>query len=167
MTKAYHKLVTLFKQNLEKAQTSQSHGPNAAASVTAVMQDLLVLVLPHLSAADATALFNLCLTSDVLENKDNGVQKRGYKILAKLAESGKVTVDVESVLKGLEGNVDGLAPAAKKVALCFRSYSRTMLKRCTGSLPFAQSVGTSDPSGTSALDTFDNSRGGVGHQGTF
>lgn len=47
--------------------------------------------------------------------KDNGVQKRGYKILAKLVESGKVSVDAEAILRQLDELADGLAPAAKKV----------------------------------------------------
>ena len=54
------------------------------------------------------------LASDVLESKDNGVQKRGYKVLARLVESGKVQLDAVAVLKKLEGLVDGLAAAAKK-----------------------------------------------------
>jgi ribosomal RNA-processing protein 12 len=60
-------------------------------------------------------LFDLSLTSDVLTCKDNGVQKRGYKILTKVIESGKVDVDVESTLKKLDELVDGLNVAAKKV----------------------------------------------------
>lgn len=82
--------------------------------MTVMTQDLLLLVLPYLSAEDATALFNMYLESDVLESRDNGVQKRGYKILARLIESGKVQVDAATVLKKLEGLVDGLAAAAKK-----------------------------------------------------
>ncbi len=82
--------------------------------MTAVTQDLIMLVLPYLSNEDATALLKTCLASDVLESKDNGVQKRGYKILARLVESGKVEVDAAAILKKLEGLVDGLAAAAKK-----------------------------------------------------
>lgn len=88
---------------------------NESGSITAVTQDLLALVLPHLSTVDSTALFNLCLSSEVLENKDNGVQKRGYKILAKLVEGRKATFDAKAVLHLLEKNIDGLAAAAKKV----------------------------------------------------
>lgn len=82
--------------------------------MTVMAQDLLLLVLPYLSAQDATALLNMYLASDVLESKDNGVQKRGYKVLARLVESGKVQLDAVAVLKKLEGLVDGLAAAAKK-----------------------------------------------------
>lgn len=83
--------------------------------MTATTQDILILLLPHLAPSDGTALFQLCLSSEVLGCKDNGVQKRGYKILAKLVEGGKVPVDAEPVLRQLDQLVDGLTPAAKKV----------------------------------------------------
>lgn len=78
-------------------------------------QDILVLLLPHLSKTDAKALFEFCLTPGVLSGKDNGVQKRGYKILAKLIESEKVEVDMLFVLEKLDELAEGLTPAAKKV----------------------------------------------------
>lgn len=86
-----------------------------SGSVTATTQDILILLLPHLSIPDATALFQLCLSAEVLGGKDNGVQKRGYKILTKLVESGKVTINAETTLLQLDELMDGLAPAAKKV----------------------------------------------------
>jgi ribosomal RNA-processing protein 12 len=73
------------------------------------------LLLPYLSPADALALFQACLSVEVLGNKDNGVQKRGYKILAKLSESSKIVVDTETVLHRLDELSDGLSPAAQKV----------------------------------------------------
>lgn len=91
------------------------HGNNDAGSATATTQDILILLLANLSPADATGLYQLCLSTEVLSGKDNGVQKRGYKILTKLVESGKVVVDAETVLKQLDDLMDGLAPAAKKV----------------------------------------------------
>lgn len=103
----------LFKQNLTKFV--KVSGAKDVENITAVTQDLLVLVLPYLSSVDATALFELSLQSEVLESKDNGVQKRGYKILAKLVEGQKATVDAESVIQRLDSVVDGLAAAAKKV----------------------------------------------------
>lgn len=77
--------------------------------------DLLVLLLPYLPSAEASALFESCLSGELLESKDNAVQKRAYKILAKLMEVGKVSVDAQSVLQKLDGFLDGLSPAAKKV----------------------------------------------------
>ncbi|KAI0821663.1 NUC173-domain-containing protein [Trametes gibbosa] len=114
VTQAYHKLVGLFKQNLAKAQSSSANRGAASDSMTAVTQDLLLLVLPYLSTEDATELLSLYLTNEVLESKDNGVQKRGYKTLARLVESGKVEIDAAAIFKTLEGLVDGLSAAAKK-----------------------------------------------------
>jgi len=79
------------------------------------MQDLLILLLPYLTPADAGILFELCLTAEVLGNNDSGVQKRGYKILTRLIEMGKVTVNAEYVHQTLDEPSDSLAPAAKKV----------------------------------------------------
>lgn len=117
ITKAYRKVVELFKQNLAKFQVAPvpNQGPGDSGSITAMTQDILILLLPHLSSADANALFQACLSSEVLGNKDNGVQKRGYKILAKLVDIGKVTVDAENILSRLDELAEGLAPAAKKV----------------------------------------------------
>jgi ribosomal RNA-processing protein 12 len=84
-------------------------------------QDILILLLPYLSQADAQALFNLCLNSEVISGKDNGVQKRGYKILAKLLEEDRVEVDIIAVLKTLDELSVGLTSAAKKVHL-FTSF---------------------------------------------
>lgn len=82
----------------------------------------MLLLLPYLSPADCTALFQLCLTPEVISNQDNGVQKRGYKILARVVEGGKLgTFDVDAVVKKLDELSDGLAPAAKKVIIGFFS----------------------------------------------
>ncbi len=78
-------------------------------------QDILILILPSLSNQDASGLFDIILSKEVLANHDNGVQKRGYKILAKLVEIGKLVLDVEPVLERLDELSDGLVPAAKKV----------------------------------------------------
>lgn len=78
-------------------------------------QDILVLLLPHLSAQDASQLFDAILTKEVLINPDNAVQKRGYKILARLVDCGKLSLDAESLIKRLDEFADGLSPAAKKV----------------------------------------------------
>lgn len=111
MAKAYQNVITLFKQNLTSAKTV---GPEGQGNVAAATQDLLVTLLPYLSSADASALFKLCLWPEVLNHSDNGVQKRGYKILGKLVESGRVSVEPEEVLKRLDELADGLLAAAKK-----------------------------------------------------
>jgi ribosomal RNA-processing protein 12 len=84
-------------------------------NMTTTSQDILVLLLPSLSSADSQSLFNACLTPEVLTCKDNGVQKRGYKILGKLVESGRVAIDAEAAMISLISLTNDLIPAAKKV----------------------------------------------------
>ena len=79
--------------------------------------DILVLLLPHLSTQDASELFDAIFSKEVLVNPDNAVQKRAYKILARLVEGGKLPIDVERLFKQLDEVSDGLAAAAKKVTL--------------------------------------------------
>lgn len=127
--KAYGNVAGLFKQNLAKAQNDQGHHGHGAdkdtGSLAAMTQDLMILLLPHLTSKDAQKLFNTTLAPDVLGCRDSGVQKRAYKILSKLIANGKVTIeDTESVLKKLDESADSLAAAAKKA----RSYPYIMGK---------------------------------------
>ena len=78
-------------------------------------QDILIILLPYLSSDDAHALFLLCLSKEV-SSEEIGVQKRGYKILAKLAESGAVPIsDAPGLFKLLDELLESSSPAAKKV----------------------------------------------------
>ena len=104
----------MFKTNLSEAQSNANHNTDLG-NMTTTAQDILILLLPNLPGPDLKVFFDLSLTSDVLTCKDNGVQKRGYKILTKIIESGKVDVDLQSTLKKLDELVDGLSVAAKKV----------------------------------------------------
>ena len=113
LTRAYQKVVNLFKTNLAN---SSSQGNADSGSMASMTQDILILLLPYLSLDDADTLFRLCLSEEVLSSKDNGVQKRSYKILAKLVESGKVHVDDGAALfKQLDVLLGGASQAAKKV----------------------------------------------------
>lgn len=112
ISKAYRKVVELFRQNLQRfaaAPDVQQH-----ANVTTMTQDLLILLLPRLEAQEMTSLVQICMTNEVLCCKDNGVQKRGHKILAKVFSSGKVQIDTLATLQQLDSFTTGLSPAAKK-----------------------------------------------------
>lgn len=79
-------------------------------------QDILILLLPYLSSDDAHALFLLCLSKEVLSSEEIGVQKRGYKILTKLTESGAVPIsDAPGLFKLLDELLESSSPATKKV----------------------------------------------------
>ncbi|THH02095.1 hypothetical protein EW026_g741 [Hermanssonia centrifuga] len=88
--KAYRKLVDLLKQNM--AISAKADGPHTSSG-----QRSLAVSLP-----------------EVLESRDNAVQKRGYKILGKLLESEEVKIDAQTIFQKLDSLVDGLSPAAKK-----------------------------------------------------
>ncbi|KAG6866736.1 hypothetical protein C0991_011395 [Blastosporella zonata] len=151
ITKAYIKVAELFKNNMTLAAKAPSqHGGQDSGSVTATTQDILILLIPYLSSADATALFSLCLSTEVLGGKDNGVQKRGYKILTKLVESGKVSIDAEVVIRQMDDLSDGLAAAAKKdrfnlLSLLVPSLPSTAMHIIPTLIPEAV-LGTKEPS---------------------
>ncbi|KAF5380415.1 hypothetical protein D9615_004614 [Tricholomella constricta] len=161
ITKAYGKVVDLFKNNMAlSAKAPPQHGgQNDFRSVTATTQDILILLLPHLSAADATVLFDLCLAADVLGGKDNGVQKRGYKILTKLVESGKINVDAEAIIRRLDELSDGLTAAAKKdrfmlLTLLVPSIPSSTMHIIPSLIPEAV-LGTKEPSEKARSAAFD------------
>ncbi len=83
----------LFGQNLKQSQNAG--GSTDTSSTVSMTLDILVLLLPFLSAPDASELFDAIFSEEVLVNPDNAVQKRGYKILARLVEGDKLTIDVE------------------------------------------------------------------------
>lgn len=95
-----------------------SNAPNDSAAAVQTTQDILLLLLPHLPLKEAASLFDLCLTPEILASKDAGVQKRGYRIVAKLLDGGKVTLDgarVESTFKILIDATEKVGAAAKRV----------------------------------------------------
>jgi ribosomal RNA-processing protein 12 len=100
---------------MAKNAPSTANASSEVGSAT-TMQDILILLLPYLPKKDAKTLFEFCLTPEVLSGKDNGVQKRGYKILVKLLENEKVEMDMLVLLQKLDELVEGLTPAAKKVS---------------------------------------------------
>ncbi|KAF7306090.1 rRNA processing protein [Mycena chlorophos] len=111
---AQSKIVQLLKTNLAAQAANPRQSSIEGGSEAATTQDLILLLLPYLASSDAQQLFQLCLSTTVLCAKDNGVQKRGYKILARLVETQKVSIDVEPVLKQLDELLEGITPAAKK-----------------------------------------------------
>ena len=121
--------------------------------------DLLILMLSYLPATEAQALFEACLSTEILEAKDNAVQKRGYKILAKLMEGGKVTVDAQAVIQKLDALLEGLSPAAKKV-YCSVTYSSYICScHLVGSFHSPHPAGRSNPADQSPPYSVDHTRG--------
>ncbi len=111
MSKAYHKVVGLYKTNLPQGLV-----PGQDSSMIITTLDLLIILLPYISPSDSQNLFQLCLDQTVLCSKDNGVQKRAYKILGRLVDSNKTSIDSAAVIQQLADWSEGLLPAAKKVS---------------------------------------------------
>ncbi|KAI9569645.1 armadillo-type protein [Boletus coccyginus] len=112
ISKAYSKVVELFRQNFQRLSDAPDVQQNA--NVTTMTQDLLILLLPWLEAQETMSLVQICMTDEVLCCKDNGVQKRGYKILTKVLSGGNVLTDTLATLQQLDSFTTGLSPAAKK-----------------------------------------------------
>ena len=150
IAKAYLKVLELFCQSLQQSDNGNT---------TAMTQDLLILFIPFLDTQDVATLFSTCLAREVLCHKDNGVQKRGYKILAKLLENGKAEVDALQVFRGLDDLSDGLSPAAKKDR--FMLISQLMPRIPSESLHVIPSLipeavlGTKEPSEKARLAAFE------------
>ncbi|KZS98276.1 NUC173-domain-containing protein [Sistotremastrum niveocremeum HHB9708] len=161
---AYRKVVLLFKQNLPKAESMQknSNAPNESAAAVQTTQDILLLLLPHLPAKEAASLFDLCLTPEILASKDAGVQKRGYRIVAKLMDSGKVTLDgtrVENSFKLLIEATEKVGAAAKRDRYIFlnalvQQLPTTSLHLILSLIPEAV-LGTKEPADRTRAAAFD------------
>ena len=86
-------------------------------TVVANMQDILVLLVPRLSAKDARVVFDLCLSQQVLTFSDNGVQKRAYKLAGRILQAEKLDISnkIEDLLVKLDEVAEQTLAAAKKV----------------------------------------------------
>jgi ribosomal RNA-processing protein 12 len=109
--------MNIFRSNLTKL-SGLSQGSSEGTTVT-MAQDLILLLVPYLESDDAEKLFTSILSLDVLILKDNGVQKRAYKTLAKIAEKSSFNIDVTQTIQKLDAFSDGLMSAAKKDRFSF------------------------------------------------
>lgn len=86
VTDTYNKVTGM----LATALTSPSKQQDASLPpVSHTMLDLLIILIPHLPATTAVSLFNAASTGNLIENNDAAIQKKCYRILTKLIESGK------------------------------------------------------------------------------
>ncbi|KAG9092024.1 hypothetical protein FRC07_011739, partial [Ceratobasidium sp. 392] len=86
----FKKVSNLLTQNLKSTPTPTTY----------TTLDLLILLIPHLSAADGTRLFIITFADNVVANTGGTVQKKAYRILARLVERGIV----EGLQEGEERN---------------------------------------------------------------
>lgn len=109
----FRKVVSLFEQNLANPRPIPKGGE--ASNMTLMAQDLLVLLLSELPQTQCQELWNICVSSSVIGNPDGGIQKRGYRLLSKLVQGGKLAnLNVEDVLFQLTARSESVAAPAKR-----------------------------------------------------
>ncbi|EIW83040.1 NUC173-domain-containing protein [Coniophora puteana RWD-64-598 SS2] len=142
---AYKKIMGMLDKNLPAPASAQKGGKGGApkslphedeASVPSTMLDLALLLLPALPPAEQTSAFVACARTQVLGCSSGAVQKRAYRVLARVAQGGKVDVgavdedarmdadgavvtptggvDVLHIFRRLEDTVDVVQPGAKR-----------------------------------------------------
>ncbi|KAG8730773.1 hypothetical protein FRC11_005860 [Ceratobasidium sp. 423] len=113
LSTTFRKVSTMLTQNLK----------GAVNPVTHTTLDLLVLLVPHLSSTDGTKLFTIIFAESVISNADGTVQKKAYRILARLVERGVVdglhegdgkNTRVESTLSRCVGTTSSVNVSAKR-----------------------------------------------------
>jgi ribosomal RNA-processing protein 12 len=93
--------------------------------VSHTMLDLLIILIPHLPASPAKALFNAASTGNLIENSDAAIQKKSYRILTRLIE-----LDKASALQGegFDQFVQKLVDVSASIGPGAQRVSRPVLK---------------------------------------
>ncbi|KEP47350.1 ribosomal RNA-processing protein [Rhizoctonia solani 123E] len=107
LSATFKKVSTMLSQNLKGAATI----PLALTTL-----DLLILLVPHLSPIDGTRLFTIVFAENVISNADGTVQKKAYRILARLVERG--------VVNGLQEGEGKNAKVESALSRCVEITSR-------------------------------------------
>lgn len=148
----------MLKANISKTNHARGKA-ESEHTVIASLQDILVVLVPHLSEKDAQLIFTLCLSPELLKSNDNGVQKRAYKVLTKLVQSGKLQLDVEKLFAQMDEVAEDALPAAKKDRMAFLTTLLAKLDRNSlhviPSLISEPVLGTKEPSEKARTAAFD------------
>jgi ribosomal RNA-processing protein 12 len=118
----YTKVVTHLGQALQvpyNKATSGGTGPGQASPTSHTMLDLLILLVPFLPKESAQALFAHATGETLIGSDDPAVQKKSYRVLARLIETKKVLVGGEGIEPFVKRLVDGsevVAAAARRVS---------------------------------------------------
>lgn len=86
----YERVVGLLRQSLAaptpapRPGAPEANSPRYVPPVPHTMLDLLIVLVPYVSAEDAGGMLELCLGDALLTAKDGGLQKKTYRVLARL-----------------------------------------------------------------------------------
>lgn len=122
----YTKVVTHLGQALMVPfnKASSGAGPGQASPTSHTMLDLLILLVPFLPKESAQALFAHATGEKLIGSDDPAVQKKSYRVLARLIETKKVLVGgegIEAFVKRLADGGEVVAAAARRVSLTYRT----------------------------------------------
>lgn len=114
----YAKVQQMLDQSLAELvpQRDREVGPHAVPPTAHSMLDLLITLVPFLPVEDGQSLLDVAGSSRLLEHEDAGVQKKTYRILARLLEGAKG----EALLrhgKGVAANVAALLSNVRKATV--------------------------------------------------
>jgi ribosomal RNA-processing protein 12 len=139
LSNTFKKVSTMLTQNLKATPTPLTH----------TTLDLLVLLIPHISPTDGTKLFTIVFTDNAIASPDGTVQKKAYRILARLVERGIVdglqesdgkNFRVESVFARCVEITSNVNVAAKRASFPRYSHSIFVLNITLGSSPIPRNA---------------------------
>jgi ribosomal RNA-processing protein 12 len=122
VTATYEKVVGHLGEALQVPTPKPAPGAAAVSPTSHTMLDLLVIIVPFLPAPSARALFAHASAAEakLIGSNDPAVQKKSYRILARLLETGKVTLagaELESFVARLRDGTEVVSAGARRVSL--------------------------------------------------
>lgn len=108
----------MLQDALSQPYNTQSPGGTPVAHT---MLDLLLLILPFLPVPSTTSqtLFQKALSQEMMGHRDAGVQKRTYRVLARLIQKGVLggnEGEVSVVVSRVNETREGVAQGAQRVS---------------------------------------------------
>lgn len=136
VTATYEKVVGHLGEALQLPTPKPAPGAAAVSPTSHTMLDLLVIVVSFLPAPAARALFAHASAAEakLIGSSDPAVQKKSYRILARLLETGKVTLagaELEKFVARLRDGTEVVSAGARRVSrLCFAYGLESSLISC-------------------------------------
>ncbi|KAL1408080.1 pre-rRNA processing protein [Vanrija albida] len=115
IVETYNTVASHLSANLHSTTTPAE----GASPISHTMLDLLIIFVPHLPAAQSSALFAAVSNKELLEHIDATVQKKSYRVLKRLLEAGKLGPaasgdNLENFVERLNEVATGVGPGAQR-----------------------------------------------------